>query len=46
MTASEVIPLGVELGVKDGKIHCMGHGLKAGPETEVVDAQGAYITPG
>ncbi|KAK8022689.1 dihydropyrimidinase [Apiospora rasikravindrae] len=46
VTASEVLALGVELGVKDGKIHCIGQSLKAGPETEVVDAQGAYITPG
>ncbi|KAK8091595.1 hypothetical protein PG997_001956 [Apiospora hydei] len=46
VTASEVLTLGVELGVKNGKIHCIGQSLKAGPETEVVDAQGAYITPG
>ncbi|KAK8015971.1 Dihydropyrimidinase [Apiospora marii] len=46
VTASEVLALGAELGVKDGKIHCIGQGLEAGPETEVVDAQGAYITPG
>ncbi|KAK8076064.1 Dihydropyrimidinase [Apiospora phragmitis] len=46
VTASEVLTLGVELGVKDGKIHCIGQNLKAGPRTEVVDAQGAYITPG
>ncbi|KAK7937330.1 uncharacterized protein PG986_014198 [Apiospora aurea] len=46
VTASEVLTLGAELGVKDGKIHCIGQSLKAGPETEVVDAQGAYITPG
>ncbi|KAK8109170.1 hypothetical protein PG984_014971 [Apiospora sp. TS-2023a] len=46
VTASEILPLGVELGVKNGKIHCLGQGLEAGPQTEVVDAQGAYITPG
>ena len=38
----------MEIGVKDGKIAMIGAGLEAaaGPDTEIVDAEGAYITPG
>lgn len=46
VTATEVLPLGIEIGIKDGKIALLGYGLDAGPETTVVDAEGAYITPG
>lgn len=46
VTATEVLPLGVELGIKNGKIACLGSDLDAGPDTTVVDAEGAYITPG
>ncbi|ETS75377.1 hypothetical protein PFICI_12321 [Pestalotiopsis fici W106-1] len=46
VTAAEVLPLGVELGVIDGKISCIGTNLTSGPQTQVVDAEGAYITPG
>lgn len=46
MTAAEVLALGLEIGIKDGKIKCIGQGLDAGPETVMVDAEGAYITPG
>lgn len=46
MTATEVLSLGLDIGIKDGKIKCIGQGLEAGPETFVVDAEGAYITPG
>ncbi|KAL2283234.1 hypothetical protein FJTKL_10113 [Diaporthe vaccinii] len=46
VTATEVLPLGIEIGVKDGKIALLGHGLDAGPDTIIVDAEGAYITPG
>ncbi|KAK8117892.1 dihydropyrimidinase [Apiospora kogelbergensis] len=46
VTSSEILQLGVELGIKDGKIHCVGQDLQSGPGTEVVDAQGAYVTPG
>lgn len=38
--------MGIEIGIKDGRISCIGHGFEAGPETKVVDAEGAYITPG
>jgi dihydropyrimidinase len=46
VTAVEVLPLGVEIGVKDGKISCLGISLKRGRSTKVIDAEGAYITPG
>ncbi|ROW15683.1 hypothetical protein VPNG_02150 [Cytospora leucostoma] len=46
VSATEVLPLGVEIGIKDGKIACIGHGLDASTVTNIVDAGGAYITPG
>lgn len=46
MTATEVLSLGLDIGIQDGKIRCIGQGLEVGPETHVVDAEGAYITPG
>ncbi|CAK7200633.1 hypothetical protein SEUCBS139899_003331 [Sporothrix eucalyptigena] len=46
VTAAEVLPAGLEIGVKNGKIAVIGLGLDAGPDTEIVDAEGAYITPG
>ncbi|MCJ1309802.1 hypothetical protein MMC25_003463 [Agyrium rufum] len=35
-----------EIGIKDGKILCLGASLPRGPSTKVIDAEGAYITPG
>lgn len=46
MTATEVLSLGLDIGIKNGKIKCIGEGLEASLETNVVDAEGAYITPG
>ncbi|CAK7229974.1 hypothetical protein SBRCBS47491_007429 [Sporothrix bragantina] len=46
VTAAEILPAGLEIGVKNGKIAVIGIDLDAGPDTEVVDAEGAYITPG
>ncbi|CAK7262730.1 hypothetical protein SEPCBS119000_000132 [Sporothrix epigloea] len=46
VTAAEVLPAGLEIGVKNGKIAAIGIDLGAGPETEIVDAEGAYVTPG
>lgn len=37
---------GIEIGVKDGKIACIGTSLSAGQNTHIIDAEGAYITPG
>ncbi|KAF3763891.1 hypothetical protein M406DRAFT_75122 [Cryphonectria parasitica EP155] len=46
VTATEVLPLGLEIGIKDGTIDCIGRTLQAGQNTQIVDAEGAYITPG
>ncbi|CAJ2510132.1 Uu.00g060320.m01.CDS01 [Anthostomella pinea] len=51
VTAAEVLPLGVEIGVKNGKVVCLGQNLDAivagsSTDTQIVDAEGAYLTPG
>lgn len=46
VTASEVLPEGLELGIKDGKIACIGTGLPTSSTTKILDAEGAYVTPG
>ncbi|PYH94569.1 D-hydantoinase [Aspergillus ellipticus CBS 707.79] len=46
VTAAEVLPFGTELGIEDGKIAVIGVNLQAGPKTEIVDAEGGYVTPG
>ncbi|PLB44211.1 D-hydantoinase [Aspergillus steynii IBT 23096] len=46
VTAAEVLPFGTEIGVRDGKIATLGLNLEVGDATEVIDAEGAYITPG
>lgn len=38
--------MGLEIGIKDGKISCLGTSLPSGTNTKIVDAEGAYITPG
>ncbi|QKX53271.1 uncharacterized protein TRUGW13939_00348 [Talaromyces rugulosus] len=46
VTESGVLPAGQEIGISNGKISLIGFGLPEGPETKIIDAQGAYITPG
>lgn len=46
MSAVEVLPLGVEIVVKAGRIFCLGISLERGPSTQVINAEGAYIAPG
>ncbi|KAI9656805.1 MAG: hypothetical protein M1821_003444 [Bathelium mastoideum] len=46
VTASEVLPSGLDIGIKDEKIACVGVSLPQGQKTRVIDAQGGYITPG
>lgn len=41
-----MLPSGLEIGVKDGKISCLGSGLPSAANTQVIDAEGAYVTPG
>lgn len=46
MTASEILTEGLQIGIKDGTIACIGKALPASPNTNVIDCEGAYITPG
>ncbi|KAK5110549.1 hypothetical protein LTR62_005741 [Meristemomyces frigidus] len=46
VTASEILQPGLDIGIQAGKIICIGAGLPATANTEVLDAEGAYITPG
>lgn len=46
MTANEVLPPGLDIGIRDGKIATLGFDLAARSNGEVIDAQGAFITPG
>ncbi len=41
-----MLQAGLSIGVKDGIIVAIALSLPAGPRTKVVDAQGAYVTPG
>lgn len=38
--------MGIEIGIKAGKIAALGYALEAGSSTEIIDAEGAYVTPG
>ncbi|KAJ5895309.1 hypothetical protein N7495_007000 [Penicillium taxi] len=46
VTESGVLPAGQDIGISDGKISLIGYNIPEGPETKIIDAQGAYITPG
>ena len=46
VTASEVLPEGLQIGIKDGTIACIGKNLPTSSSTEVIDCEGAYVTPG
>ncbi|KAI1615642.1 hypothetical protein EDD37DRAFT_497300 [Exophiala viscosa] len=46
VTATEVLQPGLSIGVKDGIIVAVALFLPAGPDTKIVDAEGAYVTPG
>ncbi|KAF2115773.1 hypothetical protein BDV96DRAFT_659051 [Lophiotrema nucula] len=46
VTAAEVLPGCLDIGIKHGKIALIGQNLEGGPQTEVIDAEGAYVTPG
>ncbi|KAK4944379.1 hypothetical protein LTR10_016265 [Elasticomyces elasticus] len=46
VTATEVLQPGLSIGVKDGIIVAIALFLPAGPDTKIVDAEGAYVTPG
>jgi dihydropyrimidinase len=40
------LPEGLEIGIRDGKIHCIGSELPREATTQIIDAEGAYVTPG
>ncbi|CAI7574774.1 unnamed protein product [Penicillium glandicola] len=46
VTASEVLPSNLELGIRDGIIVAIGINLEISCNTEIIDAEGGYITPG
>ncbi|KAF5581881.1 dihydropyrimidinase [Fusarium pseudoanthophilum] len=46
VTANEVLPPGLEIGIRDGKIAAFGYDLATGTKEVVIDAEGGYITPG
>ena len=35
-----------DVGIRDGRVVAIAPGLQAGPETEVIDASGCWVTPG
>lgn len=46
VTASEVLPAGLDLGIKDERIAYIGLPLPGTESVQVIDAAGAYVTPG
>lgn len=46
VTAAEILPAGLEVGVKQGKIACIATSLPVSSTTQVIDAEGGFITPG
>lgn len=46
VTASEILPEGLDLGIRNGKIAYIGLPLPNCENVDTVDADGAYVTPG
>ncbi|KAF4625342.1 hypothetical protein G7Y89_g12825 [Cudoniella acicularis] len=46
VTASEVLAPGIEIGIENGKISCLGTSLPRDDRTKIIDAKGARVTPG
>lgn len=46
VTANELLPAGLGIDIRDGKIAALGYNLAAHSSCKVIDAEGAYITPG
>ena len=46
VTAAEVLPPGLSIGIRGEKIVAIADSLPEGPGTQIVDAVGAYVTPG
>ncbi|KAJ5669257.1 hypothetical protein N7462_010327 [Penicillium macrosclerotiorum] len=45
-TEGGVLPAGQSIGISQGKISIIGYNLPQNSETKIIDAEGAYITPG
>ena len=46
VTAAEVLPSGLSIGIRAGKISCIAQSLEPSARTQIVDAEGAFVTPG
>lgn len=46
VTASEILPAGLDIGVKDGKIAYIGLPVSSIEASARIDAEGAFVTPG
>lgn len=46
VTAAEILPDALSIGVTAGKIACIAQTLQPSAHTKVIDAEGAYVTPG
>lgn len=46
VTASEVLPTPLSIAIKDTKITAIATSLPSSPSTTIIDAEGAYVTPG
>ena len=46
VTAAEILQPGLDIGIKDGKILCIGANLPGSANTRIIDAEGAFVTPG
>lgn len=46
VTAAEILPANLSIGIKSGKISCIAQTLQPSTQTRIIDAEGAYVTPG
>ncbi|KIW85116.1 dihydropyrimidinase [Fonsecaea pedrosoi CBS 271.37] len=46
VTATEILQPGLSIGIKSGQIVAIAFSLPADANTQIIDAEGAYVTPG
>ncbi|KIW91629.1 uncharacterized protein Z519_07597 [Cladophialophora bantiana CBS 173.52] len=46
VTATEILQPGLSIGIKSGQIVAIAFSLPADADTQIIDAEGAYVTPG
>ncbi|KIW32649.1 uncharacterized protein PV07_04179 [Cladophialophora immunda] len=46
VTATEILQPGLSIGIKSGQIVAIAFSLPANAHTQIIDAEGAYVTPG